>query len=119
MPIPIDWPISWIKPCLGGVNASKITVLVYYTGQLSLAGYEIEETAQAKERKWAFGASYHISTVGPFQDEENELVFIDVVVGYQRVPRKATAAAAEDSEEDDGSEGFNRRSGTVTNLPPM
>ena len=97
-----------------GVPASKITVLSYYTGQLSLTVHKIEETAKANERNWDFKPSYQISSVDSFQGEENEFVFVELVVAHQQALRPAAAADAEDSgEEDDGSENF-KRSGRVT-----
>lgn len=87
-----------------GVDMSKITVLAYYTGQLSLVGHKIEATAEANGRSWKLGSGFQISSVDAFQGEENEFVFIDIVVAHQRVQKPE--ADAEDSDNDDGSEGF-------------
>lgn len=96
-----------------GVPASKITVLVYYTGQLSMVSHKIQATAKANGRNWDLSAGNQISSVDSFQGEENEFVFVDLVVAHQRPEKTSDAVKAEESEDDDGSEGF-RRSGRVT-----
>lgn len=86
------------------VEPSKITILAYYTGQIPLVGYKVEATAQANGRSWTLSAGFQISSVDSFQGEENEFVFIDIVVAHAHA-RKAVADD-EESEDDDGSEGF-------------
>lgn len=101
-----------------GVPPSKISVLTYYTGQLSLVGQKIETkaktSAETSGRNWELSQGYTISSVDAFQGEENEFVFIDIVVAYQKgwkgPSRADTVAEAEDSAEDDGSEGYHRSS---------
>ena len=95
---------------LRGVAQHEITVLVYYTGQLSVMVHKLEETTKMK---WRLGAGSQISSVDAFQGEENEFVIVDIVVAHQRGQQKRGAADADESEEDDGSEGF-RRAGKVT-----
>ncbi len=92
-----------------GVEASKITVLVYYSGQLSVVAHKTEVLTQANGREWKLTQGQQISLVNSFQGEENWFVF----VAHKRSQPKKTAEDDEDSEEDDGSEGF-RRSGRVT-----
>lgn len=96
-----------------GVPASKITVLVYYTGQLSLVSHKIQATAEANGRNGDLSAGNQISSVDSFQGEENDFVFVDLVVAHQRPEKTSDAVKDEESEDDDGSEGF-RRSGRVT-----
>lgn len=75
-----------------GGDPSKITVLTCYTGQLSLVGHKIEETAKGKERTWALSPGYQLSSVDSFQGEENEFVFLDIVVAHQQARRTVTGA---------------------------
>ena len=96
-----------------GVAPSQITVLVYYTGQLSLVAHKIEMKAQTNDRPWTFSSGDILSSVDSFQGEENEFVFIDVVTAHQHFQGKGRADDADDSEEDEGIEGF-KRSGRVT-----
>ncbi len=97
-----------------GVASSKISVLTYYTGQLSLVGQKIETKAKTSGRNWELSQGYTISLVDAFQGEINEFVFIDIVVAHQKgikgPSRADTVAEAEDSAEDDGSEGYHRSS---------
>lgn len=95
-----------------GIDPSLITVLVYYTGQLSLVTHKIQATGEPNTRNWVYTTG-QISSVDSFQGEENEYVIVDLVVAHQKAPIKRTTADEEDSEEDDGSEGY-RRSPRVT-----
>lgn len=67
---------------------------------------------QANNRKRTFSEGSQVSTVDSFQGEENEFVFVDIVVAHQGSPQEHTGADAEDSE-DDSPEVF-KRSGRVT-----
>ena len=96
-----------------GVDVSKITVLGYYTGQSPLVSYKIEKTTTANGRQWKYSSGQTISSVDSFQGEEHEFIFIDLVVAHQQLQRTAPNIDADESEEDDGSEGF-KRSGRVT-----
>ena len=97
-----------------GVAPSQITVLVYYTGQLSLVAHKIETTAKTNGRSWTLSAGDILSSVDSFQGEENEFVFIDVVTAHQHTQQKGRADDADDSQEEElGPAGFNR-SGRVT-----
>ena len=69
-----------------GVDPSMITVLVYYTGQLNLVAHKVEATTHANGRQWAFSEGSQVSTVDSFQGEENDFVFIDIVVAHQGGP---------------------------------
>ena len=60
------------------VAASKITVMVYYTGQLNVVIHKIEVNTQANGRVWTFGVG-QVSSVDAFQGEENESAFISSV----------------------------------------
>ena len=93
-----------------GVEASKISVLVYYTGQLSLMGHKIEAKAEANGRNWQLSPGYQISTVDSFQGEETEFVFIDLVTAHQAEQRPNNT----ESDDDDGTEAFKKSSGRVT-----
>ena len=83
-----------------GVAPSQITVLVYYTGQLSLVAHKIETTAETNGRSWTLSAGDILSSVDSFQGEENEFVFIDVVTAHQHTQQKGRADDADDSEEE-------------------
>lgn len=87
-----------------GVPASKTTVLVYYTGQLALVSHKIQATAEANGRNWDLSAGNQISSVDSFQGEENEFVFVDLVVAHQRPEKTSDAVKDEESEDDDGSD---------------
>ena len=90
---------------LKGVKPSQISVLVYYTGQLTLVTHKILMKAQDNGRSWDFSEGNLVSSVDSFQGEENEFVFIDIVTAHQEhhdVKGKGRAAAPEDSEEEDG-----------------
>lgn len=95
-----------------GVKASKITVLVYYSGQLPLVSRKIDEKVTTSGRMWPVGKGVQISTVDSFQGE-NEFVFLDIVAAPQQAPQTAAAAGAKESEEDVGSEN-DQCSGRIT-----
>lgn len=94
-----------------GVPLDKIKVLAYYTGQIPLVCHKIEQKAAEKGRSWEYGPSYQISSVDAFQGEENEFVFVDIVVAHHKANQTADTAVENDPEE--GPEG-STRSGTVT-----
>lgn len=95
-----------------GVQPSEISVLTYYTGQLNLVIHKIEERTQASGRQWQYGVG-QVSSVDSFQGEENNFVFIDVVVAHKRGEQKGVKDDGNESEDDDGSEGF-KQAGKVT-----
>ena len=68
---------------LKGVKPSQISVLVYYTGQLTLVTHKILMKAQDNGRSWDFSEGNLVSSVDSFQGEENEFVFIDIVTAHQ------------------------------------
>ena len=90
-----------------GIDPSLITVLVYYTGQLSLVTRNIQATGEPGTRNWVYTTG-QISSVDSFQGEENQYVIVDLVTAHQKATITRTTADEEESEEDDGSEGYRR-----------
>ena len=98
-----------------GIDPSLITVLVYYTGQLSLVTHKIQATGEPNTKTWVYRTG-QISSVESFQGEENQYVIVDFVVAHHQAPSKRTTADDEESEEDDGSEGYRRSTWVTTHV---
>ena len=94
------------------VKPAQISVLTYYTGQMTLVIQKIEAKTDATGRQWQLGVS-QVSSVDAFQGEENEFVIVDVVVAHQRQAGGAITDDSDGSGDEEGPAGL-KRSGTVT-----